>query len=124
MGQYVTTRIDDVKWEELNIRGAVGVYTQWLIGKNDSSLKYAIRRQVIKPGGKAPLHRHAYSETFIVLKGIGIMRVGDAEFRIRSSMLIHVAPNIPHSLTNLSNEDLEVLSIISQEPDMSIVVLE
>lgn len=107
----------------MSIKGAVGVYTQWLVSKDDGS-KYAVRRQVVKPGGKAPLHRHAYAETFIVLRGVGRMTVDNEIIDVKPGMCIFVKPNTPHSITNTSNEDLELITIISYEEDMSINVLE
>ncbi|BDR91687.1 cupin domain-containing protein [Vulcanisaeta souniana] len=119
----VISDITKVREEPLSIKGAVGVYTQWLVSKDDGS-KYAVRRQVVKPGGKAPLHRHAYAETFIVLRGVGRMTVDNEIIDVKPGMCIFVKPNTPHSITNTSNEDLELITIISYEEDMSINVLE
>ncbi|ADN50957.1 cupin domain-containing protein [Vulcanisaeta distributa] len=119
----VISDITKVREEPLSIKGAVGVYTQWLVSRDDGS-KYAVRRQVVKPGGKAPLHRHAYAETFIVLRGVGRMTVEDETIDVKPGMCIFVKPNTPHSITNTSNEDLELITIISYEEDMSINVLE
>lgn len=122
--QYkVINDITSVRQEPLSIRGAVNVYTQWLVSKDDGS-KYAVRRQVFKPGGRAPLHRHAYSETFIFLRGLGKMVVGNDEINVKPGMCIHVASNTPHSLTNIGTDDLEVITVISYEDDMTITVLE
>jgi quercetin dioxygenase-like cupin family protein len=118
----VINDISSVKQELLNIKGAVGVYTQWLVSKDDNP-KYAVRRQVVKSGGKVPLHRHAYAETFLILRGLGTMNVGNDVVTVKPGMCVHVAPNTPHSLVNVGNEDLEVISIISYEEDMSITVL-
>jgi len=123
-GQYkVINDITSVKQELLNIKGAIGVYTQWLVTRDDGS-KYAVRRQVVKPGGKAPLHRHAYAETFIFLKGLGTMTIGNDIINVKPGMCVFVSPNTPHSLVNISNEELEIITIISYEDDMSITVLE
>ena len=119
----VINDITSVKQEPLNIRGATGVYTQWLVDKGDNP-KYAVRRQVIKPGGKAPLHKHAYAETFIVLRGVGKMTVDKGVIEIKPGMCVFVSPNMPHSIVNIGSEDLEVITVISYEEDMSINVLE
>ncbi len=120
----VISDITKVNEEPLSIRGgAVGVYTQWLVNKDDGS-KYAVRRQVVKPGGKAPLHRHAYAETFVVLRGVGRMTVDNDVIDVKPGMCIFVKPNTPHSIVNIGNEDLELITIISYEDDMSIDVLE
>lgn len=120
----VINDITKVREEPLSIRGAVGVYTQWLVSKDDGS-KYAVRRQVVKPGGKAPLHRHAYAETFIALRGgIGRMTVDNETIDIKPGMCIFVRPNAPHSIMNIGNEDLELITIISYEENMNIETLE
>ena len=119
----VINDITSVRQEPLNIKGATGVYTQWLVDKSDNP-KYAVRRQVIKPGGKAPLHRHAYAETFIVLRGVGKMTVDKDTIEVKPGMCVFVSPNTPHSIVNVGNEDLEVITVISYEEDMSINVLE
>ena len=119
----VINDITSVKQEPLNIRGATGVYTQWLVDKGDNT-RYAVRRQVIKPGGRAPLHRHAYAETFIVLRGVGKMTVDKDVIDVKPGMCVFVSPNTPHSIVNVGNEDLEVVTVISYEEDMSINVLE
>jgi len=79
---------------------------------------------VVKPGGKAPLHRHAYAETFIFLKGLGTMTVGNDMVNVKPGMCVFVSPNTPHSLVNIGNEELEIITIISYEEDMGITVLE
>ncbi|ADY00265.1 mannose-6-phosphate isomerase [Vulcanisaeta moutnovskia 768-28] len=119
----VINDITKVREEPLSIKGAVGVRTQWLVGKDDGS-KYAVRRQVVKPGGRAPLHKHAYAETFIILKGIGKMTVENNTIDVKPGMCIFVKPNTPHSIMNIGNEDLELITIISYEDNMSIDVLE
>lgn len=116
--------IRDVPQEQLSIRGAVGIFTQWLVSRNDGSVKYAVRRQVLRPGGRVPLHRHAYSETFIILSGHGRMRLGDSELEVKPNMCIFVNSNMPHSLINTGNSDLEFITVISYEDNMNIEVLE
>ncbi|WP_069806664.1 cupin domain-containing protein [Vulcanisaeta thermophila] len=114
----------NVPQEPLGVRGAVGVFTQWLVSKADGSVRYAVRRQVVRPGGRAPLHRHAYAETFIFISGVGRMRVGDGEFDVGPGMVVFVNSNTPHALVNTGSVDLVVFTVISYEDDMSITVLE
>ena len=121
---YVIVNVNDVKPEPLNLRGAMYVYTQWLISKGNGSNKYAVRRQVIKPGGRAPLHKHAYDETFLVLNGKGIMTINGKSFEVKPGTCVFVPSKVPHSIRNNDSNDLELITVISYEDDMSIEVID
>ncbi|ABW02426.1 cupin domain-containing protein [Caldivirga maquilingensis] len=121
---YTLVNVNDVKPEPLNIKGSAGVFTQWLVSKGNGSSKYAVRRQLIKPGGKAPLHRHAYDETFLVLNGRGVMTINGESIEVKPGVCVFVPSKMPHSIRNTGDYDLELITVISYEEDMSIEVLE
>jgi mannose-6-phosphate isomerase-like protein (cupin superfamily) len=52
------------------------------------------------------------------------MTVGNDIVNVKPGMCVFVSPNTPHSLVNIGNEELEVITIISYEEDMGITVLE
>lgn len=62
-------------------------------------------------GGGPRLHRHPYSEIFIVRQGSGLFTVGDREIEAFAGQILVVPPNTPHKFTNLGPGPLETIDI-------------
>ncbi|MDP3098105.1 MAG: cupin domain-containing protein [Syntrophales bacterium] len=68
----------------------------------------------LMPGAALPVHVHQNSiETFYVLRGIGVCRVGESECKIKPGWLGYAPPVIEHSIRNTGDEPLEAISIFN-----------
>ncbi len=63
-----------------------------------------------KPGGGPALHRHPYSETFLVRKGAVRFTVGDECLDVVAGEIVVVGADTPHCFTSVS-DDVEMIDI-------------
>ncbi len=66
---------------------------------------------VIQPDGRIPLHHHSNEEIYIILKGVGRMKVGVEEAVVGADSAIYIEPNVEHSLQNIENEPLVMIFV-------------
>jgi quercetin dioxygenase-like cupin family protein len=64
-------------------------------------------------GGRPPLHRHDFDETFYVLEGELTFRVGDDRFTRRATELAFAPRGVPHTYANLSGAPARMLLVIT-----------
>jgi mannose-6-phosphate isomerase-like protein (cupin superfamily) len=68
----------------------------------------------VAPGGEITSHTHdASTETFYVLAGRGVCRVGDEEFALETGVCGYAPPGITHTVRNIGDADLEAISIFN-----------
>lgn len=84
----------------------------------------AISMQVVKPGASTRPHAHAWWHLFVVQKGSGTMRLGDAEAStsLGRGDVVLVPAWCAHSIENLSAQDdliLMSLTNLPQQADLS-----
>ena len=46
------------------------------------------------------LHKHPYSETFVILEGTALFQIGDDEVRASGGSVVVVPPGVPHRFEN------------------------
>ena len=63
------------------------------------------------PGAGPGLHKHPYSETWIIRKGKALMTVGDNETEANPGDILVVSAETPHKFKNIGTERLEILCI-------------
>ena len=65
------------------------------------------------PGGpRGRVHRHSHSDNvYIVRRGQGTLTADGASYTIRSDQIVFIPAGMPHSLSNLSDEVLEIFEI-------------
>lgn len=63
------------------------------------------------PGSEQPVHEHADSEqAYVIVRGTGIMRVGDEEREVGEGTLVLVPPKTGHAIRNTSDAPLVFVS--------------
>jgi HTH-type transcriptional repressor of puuD len=65
------------------------------------------------PGGpRGRVHRHSQSDNvYIVRRGEGTLTADGASYTIRPDQIVFIPAGMPHSLSNLSDEVLEIFEI-------------
>jgi mannose-6-phosphate isomerase-like protein (cupin superfamily) len=63
------------------------------------------------PGSEQPVHQHDDAEqAYIIVRGTGLMRVGDEEQEVSEGMLVLVPPRTGHAIRNTSDAPLVFVS--------------
>ena len=92
-----------------------GRRTKVLVGK-DSPLQakgFAMGRVRVFPGGSIPAHEHVNEEIYHILSGTGEMQVGNETERVRAGDTVYMEPDVPHTLRNTGDSDMELLFVYS-----------
>jgi quercetin dioxygenase-like cupin family protein len=76
-----------------------------------------------EPGNGPRLHKHPYSETFVVQAGRGSFRRGEATIETAAGDVVVVAPDTPHAFRSLGPERLRLVAIHAA-PKMETIWLE
>jgi mannose-6-phosphate isomerase-like protein (cupin superfamily) len=64
-----------------------------------------------QPGAGPALHRHPYSETWIVRSGLALMTVDSETLEAGPGDIIVVGAQIPHKFKNIGAERLDIICI-------------
>ena len=64
-----------------------------------------------EPGAGPDLHRHPYSETWIVRSGKALIAADGDEFEAGPGDIAVVGPNTPHMFKNVGTERLDIIRI-------------
>lgn len=68
----------------------------------------------VPPGAEITLHTHDGStETFYILAGRGVCRIGAEEFALAPGVCAHAPPGIPHTVRSTGDTELEALAIFN-----------
>jgi mannose-6-phosphate isomerase-like protein (cupin superfamily) len=63
------------------------------------------------PGQGPDLHRHPYSETWIVLSGEALITADGVEIEGRKGDIVVVSSQTPHKFRNTGNDRLEIMCV-------------
>jgi mannose-6-phosphate isomerase-like protein (cupin superfamily) len=63
---------------------------------------------IVPPGGWMGLHRHTVAETYFVLEGSGIVRLGQRDVRLEPGSTVFVPGDTEHGVRNDGEKDLRV----------------
>jgi mannose-6-phosphate isomerase-like protein (cupin superfamily) len=63
------------------------------------------------PVGRAPDHFHRYDEVLYILRGEGVLHIGDSHEPVAAGACIHFSPELVHSLENSGSEPMQVLGV-------------
>jgi quercetin dioxygenase-like cupin family protein len=104
-------KFKDVKGE----RFPSGRLTKVLIGpKNEIRANNFVMGEVkIDPHSSIPQHYHPNEEIYIILKGSGLMTVGEESEVVEAKSVIYIPPNQEHKLNNNTEQFLEILFVYS-----------
>lgn len=73
---------------------------------------------LIKPGDQTTPHAHFEPEFFFIIRGQGIMTIGENSRSIQAGDLVKIPSFTQHQLTNTENESLEFLSVYTESLDV------
>jgi mannose-6-phosphate isomerase-like protein (cupin superfamily) len=63
------------------------------------------------PVGRAPDHFHRYDEVLYILRGQGVVHIGEEEARLETGACVHLPAGLVHCLENTGPGELELLGV-------------
>ncbi|MCE4614670.1 MAG: cupin domain-containing protein [Desulfurococcales archaeon] len=107
--------------EEERVPDKMGSKTtiRWLISEKDGAPTYAMRYFRIGPGGHINAHSHPWEHEIFVVKGQGVVRIGEKHYQVGEGYSIYVPPNIIHEYWNTSLEPWEIICTIPNKPSVN-----
>ena len=88
---------------------------EMLVGAHNGAIQIDMHVNVIFPGtAPGPRHLHTTSENaYYVLAGTGLIVLGDSSFQVSPGDAVFVPPGVPHSASNIGDDELRLLEIYS-----------
>ena len=80
--------------------------------KDNLKIRYSFAAAKVLPGQTTKRHRLQTSEIYYILKGKGLMRVGEEHAEVSPGCLVYIPPNADQRISNTSDEDLEFVCIV------------
>jgi mannose-6-phosphate isomerase-like protein (cupin superfamily) len=80
-------------------------------GADHGELGFSFLLVDVSPGEGPALHKHAYSEVFVVLEGESHFVAGDEERRVHAGQIVVVPPDTPHRFFNAGQGPLRQVDI-------------
>ncbi len=108
----IVARFEERAEEKVTKYGTTGTTIRWLINKDNGARTFAMRRIVIQPKGKIPLHTHPEEHEIYVLSGEGAVLKEKGEIPFQQDMFIYVSPNETHGFRNRGTKPLVILCMI------------
>ena len=92
--------------------GAEKTTIRWLIAERDGATKFHMRFFELEPGGKTPLHSHAWEHEVYIVDGNGTLTFEGEDHPFTGGMFIFVPEEAEHSFANTGGGLLRFLCIV------------
>ena len=105
--------IQKVEGSPLNERGGQLSYLLLDRGQFGSS-RLSVTWVEGKPGSEQQIHAHeANEQVYVIVRGRGLMRVGDEQESVEAGDLVFIPPKTDHAIRNVGDEPLIYVSATS-----------
>jgi len=97
-------------WEDVPLRdygpARPGVTVRRFISRRDKSDKLEVRYFELQPGARSNFEQHNYEHAVLVLRGRGVVRLGEEVFPIQFGDAIYVEPDEVHTFQAAEDDTL------------------
>lgn len=108
----IIKNIAEVPLDKVTMEGVEETSIQWLIKSADGAPNFAMRRFVMKPGGRIPLHDHSWEHEIYILSGRAVAFTPSERREIGPGDALLLPPDEPHGYENTGDEDLIFLCMV------------
>jgi len=98
--------------EEVVMDGVEKTTIQWIYNEQDGAPNFAMRRFVMAPGGKIPLHDHPWEHEIFILSGRADVFTPDERREVAPGDALYLPADEPHGYENKGDEDLVFLCMV------------
>ncbi len=102
----------DVSAEDYRGVGARGAAVRWLIGPREKDASFALRYFEVESGGWTPLDSHGHDHGVLILRGKGLVLLGDREVEVSFGDVIYVPPYETHQFRSVGDDPLGFLCVV------------
>ena len=113
--RYAVTRGRQADGCEAAGAGGEGYRRRRLVGPEHGSVHLEVSESFLSAGGRIDGHRHPHEESFFVLRGSPLVRIGEADYHLRSGDFGIIPVAMPHAWAN-SGEEAAWLTVRSPQP--------
>jgi quercetin dioxygenase-like cupin family protein len=105
-------KCDDIRLDEIEMDGVAGVSKANVIGQPEGWNDYTLRVFRISPGGFTPHHKHDWEHVNYVIRGRGVLTIGEQSHEISEKGFAFVPSNAMHQFKNPHDEDFEFICVV------------
>jgi quercetin dioxygenase-like cupin family protein len=105
-------RWEDVERVHLEMDGIKGIAKNILIGDNENAPHFIMRYFELEPGGHSWLEQHPHEHEVIVLRGNGVVQIGEQKQAVAPFDVIYVEGNALHQFSNPHEEPFGFVCLI------------
>ena len=105
-------KYSEIGLEDVRMEGAAEVVRANVIGPDQGWKDYTLRVFRVGPMGFTPHHQHDWEHINYVIRGRGILTIGDRTFELAQGDFAFVPPNIMHQFKNPHDDDFEFICIV------------
>jgi len=109
------TSLDEVEKTRLQMEGAVDVWKQIPISKDDGSPTFSVRVFTIGQNGCTPFHAHPFEHLNYVIEGRGVLVTEGKEEEIEKGHFALVLPDEKHRYKNTGEKPLILICAVPKE---------
>jgi len=106
--------------ESLEITAGQGTTMQVLISSEEAP-NFAFRKFVMDPHGGMPKHTNLVEHEQYVLRGSGIVEIGDQVFEVSEGDSVYIPSQVPHSY-KAGKEGFEFICVVPNKEDNIAIV--
>ena len=92
-------------------------WIRWLVRNEDGAPTFSLRYFRINPSGHINSHSHPWEHEIFILKGKGIVRIGEKKYSVIKNYFLYIPPCIEHEYWS-RDEELEFLCVIPNSPSV------
>jgi quercetin dioxygenase-like cupin family protein len=108
----IIKQYDEVPAEQVNEEGAHEAAVRWVLAEQDGAPNFYLRVFELGPGGRTPLHNHAWEHEIFVLEGNGCVVRNGEEIPLSSGNAVLIPPDEEHQLKNKGNSPFKLICLI------------
>lgn len=110
------TSLDEVEKTRVTMEGAMDVWKQVPISKDDGTPAFSFRVFTIGQNGHTPFHTHPFEHLNYVIEGHGVMVTeGGKEQEIEKGHFALVLPDAKHQYKNIGEKPLILICAVPKE---------
>lgn len=82
-----------------------------LVKENAGCMNLSMFRSEFEVGGYAEPHTHTFEQAYYILKGKGVVTIGNDEYKIKPGDAVIFPPNAEHSIKNMGKTPLWLIAL-------------